>query len=233
MTEANDIKQRIWCNTCNHETWHQRVAYYRRTNPLDLEDVDSTRLLFPIDLLEHEDWSLYQCLGCDSITVTVESETLLGYFAASYPERTARYHHVRHYEELPFNLALLYKEVIDSFNRRSWLLCAAGLRMLLEGICTDKGIEEGINDQGKMVKTLNGRINGLASIVPANIVKNIHGLQLLGNEAAHELTAPKRDDLELAILVTEDILNIIYELDYKSALLYRKATHTPDEPLPF
>ena len=41
----------------------------------------------------------------------------------------------------------------------------------------------------------------------------------MGNVAAHELEAPNREDLKLAIEVIEDLLNFLYELDYKAQQL--------------
>ena len=41
----------------------------------------------------------------------------------------------------------------------------------------------------------------------------------MGNDAVHELTPPERKELKIAIEVSEDLLNILYELDYKASLL--------------
>ncbi len=49
------------------------------------------------------------------------------------------------YVRLPKNLKKLYREVVAAYNDNLHLLCAAGLRALLEGTCADKGIEEGPN----------------------------------------------------------------------------------------
>ncbi len=37
----------------------------------------------------------------------------------------------------------------------------------------------------------------------------------MGNKAAHELEAPNESELTLAIEVMEDLLNYLYELEYK------------------
>jgi hypothetical protein len=41
----------------------------------------------------------------------------------------------------------------------------------------------------------------------------------MGNDAVHELEAPKHTELALAIGVMEDLLNFFYELDYKASQL--------------
>ena len=72
--------------------------------------------------------------------------------------------------------------------------------------------------------TLEGKINGLKNLpnVPAAIVDHLHGFRFLGNTALHRLNRPPAEDLAMAIEVMEDVMNTIYELDYKSARLYRR-----------
>ena len=41
----------------------------------------------------------------------------------------------------------------------------------------------------------------------------------MGNEAAHELSAPEKDELRLAIEICEDLLNYLYDLNYKTSYL--------------
>jgi len=55
----------------------------------------------------------------------------------------------------------------------------------------------------------------------------------MGNEAVHELAAPKPAELALAISVIEDLLNFFYELDYKASQLREmRRTKKPRPPKP-
>jgi hypothetical protein len=117
------------------------------------------------------------------------------------------------YESIPYQLEQLYSEVIETFNTGAYLLCAAGLRALIEGICTDKL-------PGKR-GNLRTKINALVDIIPPKIIGNLHGFRFLGNNALHQLATPTRKELALAIEVVEDILNVVYELDYKSGRLFQ------------
>jgi Domain of unknown function (DUF4145) len=63
--------------------------------------------------------------------------------------------------------------------------------------------------------------------IPANIVENLHGFRFMGNVAIHERTAPERDDLRLAIEIVEDLLNFVYDLDYKAKQLADKQKPGP------
>lgn len=108
-------------------------------------------------------------------------------------------------------LKQIYKEAITCFNSGSLLLCTAGLRALLEGVCEDKHIKG---------KNLHDKINNLHPLLSnKNIVKNLHHFRFTGNQAVHRLESPTRSDTKLAIEVMEDLLNFLYELDYKASRL--------------
>jgi hypothetical protein len=119
----------------------------------------------------------------------------------------------KNFRQLPNKLTTIYYEIIESFNNDAKILCAIGLRALLEGICADKNIEH---------KNIYGKIEGLKALLPHNIVSNLHGFRFMGNEAAHELQAPSRHELELAMEVIEDLLNYLYELEYKASRLRKE-----------
>ena len=77
------------------------------------------------------------------------------------------------------------------------------------------------------------KIDGLKSILPTNIVTNIHSFRFIGNTAIHELTPPEKSALRLAIEIVEDLLNFLYELDYKARGLTRyRQTGSTLEPAP-
>jgi hypothetical protein len=65
-------------------------------------------------------------------------------------------------------------------------------------------------------------VDALVSLLPKNVVESLHGFRFMGNTAIHELTPPDRNDLRLAIAVSEDLLNYLYELDYKAKSLSRR-----------
>ncbi len=219
-------KERIRCNICKYMTWHQLLHTHSGALPV-LSDDDEV-----VDEVS-EIWELFQCLGCGRLVARVARnypwEDQIDY--QFYPERTSSHHQKKSYQKLPTNLENLYSEVVAAYNKNSHLLCTAGLRALIEGLCENQGIKEGPNQHGKVSNSLEGKINGLASIVPANIVKNLHGLRFLGNQALHELEVPSASDLELALNVVEDILNVVYDLNYKAQLLYEKATRPKATPI--
>jgi hypothetical protein len=132
------------------------------------------------------------------------------YESIYHPKRASSSRPSKHFVNLPKKLETLYSEVVKSNNEELDLLCAAGLRSLLEGVCADKGIR-GAN--------LEEKIEGMKSLLPESIVKNLHEFRFMGNRAIHELEAPNNFELSTALDVIEDILNFFYALDYKASLL--------------
>lgn len=225
--ESQQASERILCNVCMQSTWHIRLCRHVIVLPLFSNDDEVVHDI-------QQEWELFQCLGCDHVTVRVRTDYPWEHQPEFdlYPERRVRQRRPRQYQRIPPKLAVLYSQVVAAFNSGSMLLCAGGLRALLEGVCGDKGITEGPDAQGKLRSTLEGRINGLVGIVPPSIVRNLHGLRFLGNRALHELDEPEKADLELALGVVEDILNVVYDLDYRSELVFRKASHPKPVPGP-
>ena len=183
------------------------------------------------------DWEIWQCGGCEEVTFketwfTSEDRDYDGSPLPTihfYPPRTQTWVKPKEYRRLPDHLEDLYEEITKTFNDGAHVLAAGGLRALLEGICLDQGVEKGPNAEGKVVSNLEGKINGLKGLdsVPAAIVENLHGFRFLGNTALHELERPPAEDLAEAIEIIEDVMNVIYELDYKSARLYRRVKPSP------
>jgi hypothetical protein len=197
--------------------------------PDDYEEVQ-------IDFAE-ADWEIWQCLGCEEVTfketwITSEDRDDDGAPLPTvrlYPPRTQSWVKPKEFRRLSGHLEDLYEEIVKTFNDGAYLLCAGGLRALLEGICVDQGVVKGPDAKGKMTRTLEGKINGLKTLsnVPPAVVDNLHGFRFLGNTALHELERPSAADLAGSIEVIEDVMNVIYELDYKSARLYNRFKPTP------
>jgi len=203
-------KRRVYCNRCRGDTSHECVCKSERSEE-DWSDEESHPTFV-------EDWIFvtWRCLGCQAVSLE-ERYTNWGmhdedgeqvWSSEVFPARTRAHLKPKFFTSLPKQLATIYKESVISFNSSAPLLCAVGLRALIEGVCNAKKIKG---------KNLQERIDGLATILPTSIVKNLHGLRFMGNTAVHELEPPPKHDLRLAIEVCEDLLNYLYELDYKTA----------------
>jgi len=130
-----------------------------------------------------------------------------------FPKRALRDLPRKWFLQLDKKLATIYSEVIACFNAGLNISCTIGLRSLLEGICADRGITKG---------SLSKKIDQMDQYLPSNIVKSLHSFRFMGNLAAHELQPSSERELRIAIDVMEDLLNFLYELDYKAQRLPQK-----------
>src|SRR5690349_7308832 len=132
---------RIFCNICKTDTNHFCQAENTRDflNPYDEGDGH-----FWIETLIFRFWV---CAGCDCATLeqcyTAEGMTDPNgrqiYDCKYYPKRIKHDVAGKHFLKLPPKLDRIYRETIQAFNNGTDVLCAAGLRALIEGICVDKG----------------------------------------------------------------------------------------------
>lgn len=205
----------IYCNLCKRKTRHILVA----SSAYDYRDGAD-----PGEPSEWGEYRLWSCAGCDTCTMedyyTADYMTMpprddseegdQQYESIYHPKRASTIRPRKYFFRVPARLSRLYVEVISSYNENLRLLCAAGLRSLVDGVCADKLITG---------RSLEEKIDGMKKLLPEGIVKNLHGFRFIGNRAVHELEAPDESELALALDVIEDILNFLYSLDYKASLL--------------
>jgi hypothetical protein len=206
----------IHCNNCQGRTNHQLIAFHR--SPTWWYDLGTMEVIDE-DYEGKEDegyieFRLWACLGCEICLMEVlynEGEPLAP--RSKYcPPRQLHGITAKAFHRLPRRLTGIYEEVIRSFNDSLNTLCAIGLRALLEGVCSDKGIKG---------KNLQQQIEGLKTILPENIVNHLHSFRFIGNEAVHDLEAPSQYALKQCIEVIEDLLNFLYDLEYKAGRVAR------------
>ena len=176
MADEKTEKKRLYCNWCKHETNHELKGEHKGI----FED-----LIVGHDVLIYRLWI---CMGCEK--GLLEEQYLndampSGYSEFEYfPKRSQHSLTAKRYSKLKPELRAIYQEAMTCYNEEALILCTAGLRALLEGICQDKKIK------GRNLKT---KIEGLQSVLPnKNIIRNLHHFRFMGNDAVHELAAPKR-----------------------------------------
>lgn len=208
MVNGSSSQQYVFCNNCRSDTRHllkgDEFRDYRDERDGFTERVGSR---------------FWVCAGCGAGTLESyytndgmrddRSDNQL-YDSKYYPERAAYHVQQKKFQKIPPKLDVIYRETLHAYNNRLFVLCAVGLRALLEGICFDKGITNG---------NLEKKIEKLNQFIPQSIVTHLHNLRFFGNDAAHELAAPSKDELRIAIEICEDLLNYLYELDYKASTL--------------
>ncbi len=208
--QATETKK-LFCNTCNGLRNHflQGIHQGSDRDP-DFDEPPEDEPIFEV-------WtdSLWICAGCS--TATLEHRSSFGGLPCEqippdityYPRRSSSSAAPRAFLKLKPSLSKLYHEVVTAFNENCLILCTVGLRTLIEAICEDKGIAG---------QNLEHQIDGLIKFLPSqNLIDCLHGFRFTGNEAAHKLAALTRSEAEEAIGVMEDLLNFLYDLDYKAS----------------
>lgn len=188
---------------------------------------------------EDHSYQIIRCLGCDSISFRKlyndAAQQQVGDYSYDgkkmwtqevYPKRTLCGLSFQHLTSTPTSIRYIYNETIDAFNNNQFILCSAGLRAIVEGICNDRNIEGGEifnKKKNKLVysKNLDGKIEGLATkeVLTRKNAQILHNLRFLGNEAIHELTEPSSEELKVAISIIEHIIQDVYLFEHKGKIL--------------
>lgn len=232
-------KFKAFCATCKTETNHV-VA----------QSVDTTGSeVFQCGPDENDrdsiDWSdryqIIQCLGCDTFSFRHKNwfSEAQEYYGPNdyndgtttvlYPQRSKDILNAKEFYNAPRNLRAIYKEVVNCFNGDSPVLCAAGLRATIEGLCAEHAISDGPVEvtkkdgtvEVKRTDNLEGKISGLCEkgILTKKSADILHEHRYLGNSAVHKLSRPAEEDLRLAIEIVEHVLESLYEIPEKADVL--------------
>lgn len=234
MSLTSTIPEKLYCSVCKRKTNHR---YLQKDEERGYED-----------LQWEENFYITRCLGCDTRAFLKEysdetmydydhytNQMVVAYERTVYPEepinfaeKTEQLLEIRTFTNVPEFIEMLYSQVVFSYNMKHYLLCAVGLRMIVEAICKELNVEKGklyilencstkINPDGTFIfrKNLEGKINALYDLGVLVWKQTIilHQIRDLGNISAHELVVPKRSTIRSGILVIENILHNIFELD--------------------
>ncbi len=201
--EGGQETKLLFCNSCKIFTKHDLRARYGR--PLLNRDEGYVS--------EHYERraSIWSCAGCDEETfekqILDESGNDQEY--GCFPPRAEDLVQCKFFRNLNSDLKRLYEEAVACLNGGHLVLCTIGLRALIEGVCSDKGVDG---------KNLEHQVDGLIKFLPSlNIIQALHTLRITGNDAAHGREPFTRGNARMAVGVVEDLLNFLYDLDYKAS----------------
>jgi hypothetical protein len=220
----NDKRQNILkalCSQCKQETNHRILHSVNKSiNYMDAVYIDSC-------------WQIIECNGCENISFrqsSISSEDYDHYTGRTnehislYPNISIDTLAIKTYYNIPQKVKVIYRETIEAYNNDQFILCSAGLRAIIEGICNSEGITKGLveieqNGEKKLVNKsdLRGKIGGLyeKGLLTKNHADFLHEHRFLGNSALHTLQQPTKKELKLAIEIVEHTLDNIYELSEK------------------
>jgi hypothetical protein len=160
-----------YCNQCKNDIKHIILQGYYQSKYKSVDfsfNIKGERVDSAIEW--ETDHQIIQCLGCDTVSYRTEEwiseyqdDENTGFFYEYFPEPENGKLSID-IKNAPELIHSIISESINAFNNKYYLLCAAGLRMVIESICKDKNINKGkVNKNDKTVKsnTLEGKINGL------------------------------------------------------------------------
>lgn len=117
---------------------------------------------------------------------------------------------VRAHEHLPETVKSLYSEAFAAAEAGHSVLAVLGLRTIIQRVCRERGAKE--EPLARQIDFL--REQGLLSIQQASF---LHGIRLMGNEAAHEAIEPITDDRVLqCFTIINHVLTGMYVLPKES-----------------
>jgi hypothetical protein len=202
---------RTHCNKCGIKINHQILMDYCETGTEVLDsDIDLThgRIDYTADFSNN--YQIIKCSGCDTI-----SYRSFFYFSeyqdidndGTWEERfpTLQRKPKKEFKHLPPTLEHIYEEVIMAYNNDGFILCSAGIRALLKGICKEKGITVGkLNEKIEKMRT-----QGFINPQHENV---LHELRFLDNDALHDLQSPTQEEIDTAMDIIEHIIESLYEI---------------------
>lgn len=220
---------RVFCNSCRQTTRHDITRTFEQV-------LDDGQII---------QWQIVQCKGCDSVSFLemrlIDVELTQQIFSEKvYPPRMLR--PIKQFDGAPEKLDRIYREMIDSFNNGIYILCAGGLRALVEGICAEQNITDGpkrdqetgefqINPETHLPRrgrNLECKIEGFAEkhVLTQPEARALHQHRYLGNSALHELEIPSSETLNIAITIIEHAMDTLYNIPAQAGNLNRMRAGT-------
>lgn len=218
---------RARCQECDRENEHTIVA--------SAEFYDDYRVDAQFSIQSWDEYQVVECNGCqtrsfrhshrDTENTDHDRETGEEFLVNTvhvYPELEVARRPIHGSHLLPSQLTAIYEETLAALNRDLRVLAGVGIRALIETICRDRGA---------VGRTLESKIDTLVTqgVVAAAGAEILHGLRIMGNEAAHEVMPHVPADLHIAMTVVEHALQGIYILPAQAAGLPRRGTMTAAE----
>jgi len=169
-------------------------------------------------------YRLLQCLGCESISLETRTWDSIGIGRDGEPVESVdvfppRAPKVRFLDGaisyLPHNIYRAYQEVTTAFVAGVPILTAIGLRSLVEAVCQERKAEG---------RDLIDKIENLAAtgVISQDQAATLHHHRSFGNAAAHELVAPRPQELESLLEIVQHLLVMTYRVPFISERINSK-----------
>jgi hypothetical protein len=207
------IEHWLICPNCHTETSHAVLASVERSGTIE-------------DWLNfEEEYQIVQCNGCKELSFrknernsedfSIDEDT--GELAWDdhvelYPPRLQGRKRLDGEHFLPPKVMAIYKETFQALCNQQPVLAGVGIRALTEAVCHDKSAKG---------RNLEKKIDNLVDlgVLTTEGAAILHGLRILGNQAAHQVKPHAPYTLGLAFDVVEYLLNSVYIIPAKGRTL--------------
>lgn len=200
-------KERIYCNSCKGETWHELAAHHTHE-----------RYDYFWGYSQQFDSDTFKCCGCEDIAFRLvkhrfefQDENDLP-DTQFYPDRSFKFRNRKFYLHLPKHIHRLYQETVSAHNAELIVLSTVGVRSLVEAIVADK------IDPSNYSNNLESKIESLRPHFHESVINTLHDFRKIGNRAAHELQAPEPLNIHHALYVVEGMLEFFYGIESHAKL---------------
>jgi len=214
-SKTENTKLSLRCNTCKHDTYHTviRAVEYKSTFDAEPEYVKEN------DLWVNGTAQIIICDGCNTISFRHKfffSEEP-GPNEDIYPPRETKTELDELYlrddvHTVPRIVRTIYNETLLAIERKNPTLAGIGIRAIIESVCNEKKAKG---------RTLNNKIDELVamSLLTKKGAEILHWIRLLGNEAAHKMKAPSKEQIIASMKVIDHLLLGVYVLPYEASVL--------------
>lgn len=136
-----------------------------------------------------------------------------------YPKHLLGKKGITELSHLPPNINEIYQETRSAIANDLGILAGMGLRALIEAVCKEK------KAKGRKLEQLIDDLVTLGFLAKAS-ADFLHGLRILGNEAAHDGKRHSNEDLLSALEIVEHLLTTVYIIPVRAKNLPKRKTLT-------
>jgi hypothetical protein len=165
-----------------------------------------------------DEYKMIQCCGCETISfakiygdnqmINTDEEGNYEYYTITtvYPYYIEKGNIIKDEFHLPETIRTVYKETVNAFKVKSYILTAGGFRAIIEAVCNHLDIEK---------DNLSARINLLyeKGFLTKNESKRLHSIRFLGNDSLHEMGVPKIKQLLVVLEIVNHLLENLFIQD--------------------
>jgi len=191
------------CRQCKTKTRHSELC--------KSEDHGSDEYSF------YSCYAVVQCLGCETKSFRYhwkdieqaypisEDEWEVPESTECYPQYDPSHVDLEEVYVVPKLVRSIYQESVTAVQAQALTLAGLGLRGTIEAVCNDKGVSG---------RDLEKRITKMAAlgIISKSDADRLHAIRFLGNDAAHDIKKPEKDQISVALKIINHLIQSVYIL---------------------